>query len=58
MDFKSEWKKLLLLAGPALSLPNMLVIRSVMGTQKTAVFVALVIVMATISGMLFGAFWG
>ena len=48
----------LLLAGPALSLPNMLVIRSVMGTQKTAVFVALVIVMATISGMLFGAFWG
>ena len=48
----------LLLAGPALSLPNMLVIRSVMGTQKTAVFVALVIVMATISGILFGAFWG
>ncbi len=45
----------LLLAGPALSLPNMLVIRSVMGTQKTAVFVALVIVMATISGILFGA---
>ncbi|MDI6451054.1 permease [Anaerobaca lacustris] len=44
----------LLLAGPALSLPNMLVIRSVMGTQKTAVFVALVIVMATISGMIFG----
>jgi uncharacterized protein len=29
----------LLLAGPALSLPNMLVIRSIMGTQKTAVFV-------------------
>jgi uncharacterized membrane protein YraQ (UPF0718 family) len=48
----------LLLAGPALSLPNMLVIRSVMGTQKTIVFVALVIVMATISGILFGAFWG
>ena len=48
----------LLLAGPALSLPNMLVIRSVMGTQKTAVFVALVIVMATITGTLFGAFWG
>jgi len=45
----------LLLAGPALSLPNMLVIRSVMGTQKTIVFVALVIVMATISGILFGA---
>ena len=45
----------LLLAGPALSLPNMLVIRSVMGTQKTIVFVLLVIVMATISGIIFGA---
>jgi len=44
----------LLLAGPALSLPNMLVIRSVLGTQKTAAFVLLVIVMATASGMLFG----
>jgi uncharacterized protein len=48
----------LLLAGPALSLPNMLVIRSVMGTQKTIVFVCLVIVMATISGMVFGTVWG
>ena len=47
----------LLLAGPALSLPNMLVIRSVMGTQKTIVFVLLVIVMATISGVLFGMFF-
>jgi uncharacterized protein len=47
----------LLLAGPALSLPNMLVIRSVMGTQKTVVFVMLVIVMATISGIVFGAFF-
>lgn len=45
----------LLLAGPALSLPNMLVIRSVIGTQKTAVYVILVSVMATISGMIFGA---
>lgn len=45
----------LLLAGPALSLPNMLVIRSVMGTKKTIAFVLLVIVMATISGMVFGA---
>lgn len=44
----------LLLAGPALSLPNMLVIRSVMGTKKTVVFVVLVVVMATISGMLYG----
>ena len=44
----------LLLAGPALSLPNMLVIRSVMGTKKTVVFVLLVVIMATLSGMLFG----
>jgi len=44
----------LLLAGPALSLPNMLVIRSVLGTIKTGVFIFLVIVMATISGMIFG----
>ena len=47
----------LLLAGPALSLPSMLVIRSIMGTRKTAVFVSLVIVMATISGIVFGAFF-
>ena len=45
----------LLLAGPALSLPNMLVIRSVMGTHKTTVYVLLVVVMATISGLIFGA---
>ena len=44
----------LLLAGPALSLPNMLVIGSVLGTRKTAVFVSLVVVMATISGMIYG----
>jgi uncharacterized protein len=47
----------LLLAGPALSLPNMLVIRSVMGTRKTVAFVALVVVMATISGLIFGHFF-
>lgn len=47
----------LLLAGPALSLPNMLVIRSVMGTQKTIVFVSLVVLMATVSGLIFGAFF-
>jgi hypothetical protein len=45
----------LLLAGPALSLPNMLVIRSIMGTRKTIVYVSLVVVMATASGMIFGA---
>ncbi len=48
----------LLLAGPSLSLPNMLVIRGIMGTQKTVVYVALVIVMATISGLIYGAFFG
>lgn len=47
----------LLLAGPALSLPNMLVIRTIMGTRKTMVFVALVIIMATISGYLYGMFY-
>jgi hypothetical protein len=47
----------LLLAGPALSLPNMLVIRSVMGTGKTAVFVGLVVVMATASGLIYGNFF-
>ena len=47
----------LLLAGPALSLPNMLVIRSVLGTKKTLVFIVLVVVMATISGMIFGSFF-
>lgn len=44
----------LLLAGPALSLPNMLVIRSVVGTKKTFVYVVLVVIMATISGMVYG----
>lgn len=44
----------LLLAGPALSLPNMLVIRSVVGTKKTFVYVSLVVIMATISGMVYG----
>lgn len=44
----------LLLAGPALSLPNMLVIRSIMGTQKTLVYIALVVVMATFTGYIFG----
>lgn len=44
----------LLLAGPSLSLPNMLVIRGVLGTQKTIVYVVLVIAMATLSGFVFG----
>ena len=45
----------LLLAGPSLSLPNMLVIRGVMGTEKTLVYIVLVVIMATISGMIFGS---
>jgi uncharacterized membrane protein YraQ (UPF0718 family) len=48
----------LLLAGPALSLPNILVIRKVMGNTKTIVFIVLVVVMSTIVGILFGAVWG
>jgi uncharacterized membrane protein YraQ (UPF0718 family) len=47
----------LLLAGPALSLPSMLVLRSVMGTQKTIVYITLVIIMSMIAGMLFGTFF-
>ena len=46
----------LLLAGPALSLPNMLVIRSVIGTKKTVVFISLVIIMSTVAGMIYGEF--
>jgi uncharacterized membrane protein YraQ (UPF0718 family) len=48
----------LLLAGPAMSLPNILVIRKIMGNRKTIVFVILVVAMSTIVGMLFGAFAG
>jgi hypothetical protein len=44
----------ILLAGPALSLPNMLVIRTVLGTEKTLVYCALVVVMATLSGYVYG----
>jgi len=44
----------LLLAGPALSLPNMLVIRGIMGTKKTLTYIALVVVFATITGYIFG----
>jgi uncharacterized membrane protein YraQ (UPF0718 family) len=44
----------LLLAGPALSLPNMLVIRSIMGAKKTLTYIALVVVFATVTGYIFG----
>ncbi len=45
----------LLLAGPALSLPSMLVIYSIMGFKKTFIFCSLVVIMSTIAGILFGA---
>lgn len=44
----------LLLAGPALSLPSMLVIRSVLGAKKTVVFVSLVVALSTVAGMVYG----
>jgi uncharacterized membrane protein YraQ (UPF0718 family) len=44
----------LLLAGPALSLPNMLVIAGVMGVKKTAVFCAIIVVLSTVAGLLYG----
>jgi len=45
----------LLLAGPALSLPNMLVIRSVLGTKKTVVYVGLVVALSTVAGLIYGS---
>ena len=45
----------LLLAGPALSLPNMLVIGGVMGVKKTVVFCSIIVVMSTIAGIIYGA---
>ena len=45
----------LLLAGPSLSLPNMLVVRRVLGTKKTILYVTLVIVYSTIAGLIFGS---
>ena len=47
----------LLLAGPAISLPSMLVLRSIMGMQKTVVYCSLVVAMATVSGMIYGTFF-
>ena len=46
----------LLLAGPALSLPNMLVVRSIMGTKKTLTYITLVVIMATLTGIIYGSF--
>ena len=47
----------LLLAGPSLSLPNMLVIHGVLGMKKTAVYVILVILLATLAGYTYGTFF-
>jgi uncharacterized membrane protein YraQ (UPF0718 family) len=47
----------LLLAGPALSLPSMLVLKTVMGVKKTAAYVVLVVIMSTFTGMFFGAYF-
>jgi hypothetical protein len=48
----------LLLAGPALSLPSMIVIRSIIGTKKALTYIGLVVIMATITGMIYGHFFG
>ena len=48
----------LLLAGPALSLPSMLVINTVLGPKKTIAFVSLVVVFSTFTGYFFGVFFG
>jgi uncharacterized membrane protein YraQ (UPF0718 family) len=48
----------LLLAGPALSLPNMLVIGGIMGAKKTVTFVGTIVILSTIAGMLYGAILG
>jgi len=48
----------LLLAGPALSLPNMLVISSVMGVRKTAAFCCIIVIMSTIAGLIYGSLAG
>jgi len=45
---------LLLLAGPALSLPSMIVIGRIMGVKKTLIYIFLVVAMATVTGMIFG----
>jgi len=48
----------LLLAGPALSLPNMLVIGSVMGFKKTATFCGIIVIMSTVAGLIYGSVVG
>ncbi len=45
----------MLLAGPAVSLPNMIVIARIMGTKKTGIYILMVILAATVSGLVFGS---
>jgi uncharacterized membrane protein YraQ (UPF0718 family) len=47
-----------LLAGPAVSLPNVLILRKVIGTKRTMVYLTLVVIMATATGALFGLMGG
>jgi uncharacterized membrane protein YraQ (UPF0718 family) len=47
-----------LLAGPALSLPSILVINTILGPRRTATYVALVVVMSTLTGWLYGTWAG
>jgi uncharacterized membrane protein YraQ (UPF0718 family) len=48
----------LLLAGPALSLPSMIAIASIMGIKKTATYCVIVVILSTIAGMSYGWLWG
>ena len=48
---RQGWRR----ARSALSLPSMLVLRSIMGTKKTIVYIGLVIVMAAVTGIVYGA---
>lgn len=47
----------LLLAGPAVSLPNILVMRTIMGTRKTAAYIMLVVAASTVAGWMYGTFF-
>jgi hypothetical protein len=48
----------LLLAGPALSLPSMLVLGGIMGIKKTAVFCLIIVVLSTLAGYFYGSMMG
>jgi len=45
-----------LLAGPAVSVPNILILRSIIGTKKTVTYVSLVVLLATLVGSVYGRF--